>query len=1013
MSASNYLRRPGRTSKPTSDVRPGPPEGLGPGIVECLRVKGYCVLTDVVSPNDLDAAQGAIPNVDTWVQPAGLVQDGLLGDEGSSRIIRLEQTNREMKPPSGSGFPGIDFLMWQLLEGLTAPLREELGFSGCQRDETILHEAALSEWDNMDLEDEEAERWCNTFISHKVIIMLFLGPKRGVVELQPFDPDADSIEVTTEPGMAVVARTDELSFRFYSKGHEPTYAATCFIRQPHILLMRRKKMLEHMVPAAEQLDTYRMNRMREIKETEEQEDDESVPRKWVADGNRMFFKQELINVRSASCRLASDWDWETTQLAVLRGGTDTVLTVPLQRWDHNVYFRQEGDSDAGFPKTNCRHGAFMDGYDLLDNWKFKLTVTESEAMDPAQKQALEVAYEAMHQAGYKKTPGASYPIGMFVGQGTSEWYHADRRPAEIPGMFSLTSWSSSITAGRLSFLLNCKGPSLSIDTDQASSLTAVFQASDAISRKGRFTPSTAACAIGAHLVLASVIWLARSQSGSFSNTGRCFTFGDNADGLVVADGVGCGLLKPRMEIVDEEEIIDCDSVGTIVGSASNNSGGRASNLRAPHGTSLQELLLEAIEASGIQPADLDIMECHGPSNCTGDYIEVMSMVSVMRAQPEDQGSMLQASCSKSNVGNSISMAGLSGLIKTMLCIRWGIVMPNVHLKCLNSRVDLGDPRCQSLSIATELLEQGLGNIDTNVFAGVTAFGWGGTNIHIQCFGNPDEGPRPEAEAWQDEPKSRLLYWPAGGGDIDIDRRPRKGYFIIGTFNEWKEGVHMHSEGDGCHGYTLTLGENRWEQFQILIDGNTSKVMHPGQYKAPKGTKVYGPDDLEGIHEVTWLLDARGKEGHSPAGRMGDRYRVRIHVAGKWMVVTWTKLEDAITPTPAVPLPAATYCLRGSWDDYEGMLAMDPVAATPGVYSAQVTLRGRGGSFIIFRNDDPAQAIYPARPNSPWNEAILGPDDPMEGLEWCLFGRAGDCFKIEFRRTLEDDADTMKLKWHKL
>lgn len=227
---------------------------------------------------------------------------------------------------------------------------------------------------------------------------------------------------------------------------------------------------------------------------------------------------------------------------------------------------------------------------------------------------------------------------------------------------------------------------------------------------------------------------------------------------------------------------------------------------------------------------------------------------------------------------------------------------------------------------------------------------------------------------------------------------------------------------------MTLGENGWEHFRILIDGDSRRVLHPGFERAPKETAVVGPD--EGSEDY-WTIDGRCDTYGVPSevmggdvvaaeadaltrvtvetadmGKPGDRYRIRLHVHGKWRMVTWHKSEAAPesseTPTDDV---RGKYYLKSDWSAWT--LAPLPPAAdgVPGVYSAEVKLLKPGGKFQVVRNSDPRQLLYPCT----WGEdrdTVCGPDEYGEGCYWKLGGSEGDVFKIDFQRHL----DTMKVSY---
>ncbi|CAE8640536.1 unnamed protein product, partial [Polarella glacialis] len=753
--------------------------------------------------------------------------------------------------------------------------------------------ASDPELEEAELIDQEASDWSSIFTSRKIMIMVFLGPGKGTLEMQPYDDEANVTEITTAPGLVVVLRTDQLSFKFFCRGREATHVATSFMLQNDILRMHRNKLEEHLTPPALELDQWIENRLREIKENEPDEPDWSagdratIPRSFIHAANRTWFKRQTTLVRGASARLPVSWEPEVFFLG-LTSGCDTVIEVPIMRWEHSTVYSDAPDCWAQDPpKTNCRHAAFVDGVELFDAKLFSLSLAETKGMDPGQRLVLEVTYDALYRSGMRKATLINSSTGMYVGTSMSEWNFADKG-ADV-GIFGATGGSPSITAGRLSFCLGCKGASLAVDTEAASGLSSVFMASESVEKKGVGNIQDLACAIGVHLCLAKAWWPAHSAAGFLCPAGRCFTFDSSAAGHVRSEGVGTVVVRCQSETVDGVEVQDDQPlVGTIVGGATSNSG-RSAGMHAPSGPAEQAVLIEACRKSGITPFDVDVVECHGSGRFIADAVEVASCAKALRDGDSDDAEMLQLCSMKSNVGNSIETSGISSLIKTMYSIRWGILCANVHLRQLNPHLDLQN---SPVMMSTEPTEQKL----SAMFQGVSSWGFGGTNVHIHCYGGVDEEIRLPPEPTPQQFRPRLAYWPGGGGDLGSMNRPRRGFFVTGSWNGWSDPQPMEAETDGCWGYTLAMGENCFEQFQILIDGNDAKVLHPQRYKAPKGSEVFGPTRQEEIEqESTWFIDGRpfsaaalpesGSEAladtldytNEDQALPGQLFRVRLHI----------------------------------------------------------------------------------------------------------------------------------------
>jgi len=297
---------------------------------------------------------------------------------------------------------------------------------------------------------------------------------------------------------------------------------------------------------------------------------------------------------------------------------------------------------------------------------------------------------------------------------------------------------------------------------------------------------------------------------------------------------------------------------------------------------------------------------------------------------------------------------------------------------------------------------------------VSARGFGGMNVNLTTFGSMDEGKMPPPKVLPEECRPKLSYWPSGGG-APLDH-PRRGFFISGTWNEW--GAQKMDEDDGVYEFTVTLGENRWEQFVIMLDGDETRVLHPNRYKAPKGGMVVGPESV-GIRESTWLIDGRSQHAayervtdesalgidgdaavaataeqpaSSDEGRPGTQYRVRLHISGKWRAVSWARIGLA----ESLHVPTGRYYLFGSWSSWsiDGCIEME--AVSPGVFIGSLTLHQGAIQFLVLRNRDMGQVIYPLAENAHMDAPVVGPDDLIHQGNWLLRGMTGDVFRIELR-----------------
>lgn len=337
------------------------------------------------------------------------------------------------------------------------------------------------------------------------------------------------------------------------------------------------------------------------------------------------------------------------------------------------------------------------------------------------------------------------------------------------------------------------------------------------------------------------------------------------------------------------------------------------------------------------------------------------------------------------------------------------------------------------------------------FCGVTSRGLGGTVTHAivgvharQMQELPHVLPRPPVA-----PREAIAFWPAGGGELKDAALPDDGYYVLGTWMDSDTPQQMEEEEPGVYGLTVVLGTGLTERFQLLVDGDRRRVLRPARPDAPPGSAVVGPEQpgASGSRDFSWLLDARESwlpvlataspaiedseeleelstrhlpqrrqmrfvRSHvAPVGRLGENFRIRLHVSGRWRMVDWAKLDEQ--PAAALQAGEATYTLVGSWD-WSAQVPFDASSSSSeGLHRAAVTLKRDGAyQFLVLMNGDWEQAFYPMAPSYGWTaeDGVLGPDSGGQDAFWTLEGRAGETFQVEFLRRLEQGLEVRSVTW---
>ncbi len=434
--------------------------------------------------------------------------------------------------------------------------------------------------------------------------------------------------------------------------------------------------------------------------------------------------REPIAIVGMACRFpgAPDLDafWK-----LLREGSDAVCEVPPDRWDAEAYF----DPDYHVPgKMSTRWGGFLPSIDGFDAQFFGISPREAATMDPQQRLLLEVASEALEHAGVSPDRLSGSRTGVFVGICNSDYHQLilDRGAAGID-LYMATGSAHSVASGRLSYTLGLRGPSVSVDTACSSSLVAFHLACQSI----RAGESRTALACGVNLVISPLTTVALSQSGMMAPDGRCKAFDASGDGFVRGEGCGVVVLK-RLS----HAMADGDRVLALVRGSAANQDGRSSGLTAPNGPSQEAVMRAALENAGVAPGDVGYIETHGTGTPLGDPIEVKALGNVYGPGHAKSRPLLIGSV-KTNIGHLESAAGIAGVIKTALALRHGQIPASLHFRKPNPHI-----AWDSIPVAVCATLRQFPRADKPLVAGVSSFGFSGTNVHVII----EEAPAPVAPA---------------------------------------------------------------------------------------------------------------------------------------------------------------------------------------------------------------------------------------------------------------------------
>ncbi|WP_344958682.1 type I polyketide synthase, partial [Actinomadura miaoliensis] len=412
----------------------------------------------------------------------------------------------------------------------------------------------------------------------------------------------------------------------------------------------------------------------------------------------------------------------------LTGRGDAIREVPEDRW---APFDDGSPEVADRLAATTRLGGFLDDVAAFDAAFFGITPREAAVMDPQQRLVLEVAWEAFEHAGLGPAALRGSRTGVFVGVSAPEYAAFTASDLAALEAFTATGAALSIVANRLSYLLDLRGPSMIVDTACSSSLVAAHLAVRAL-RDGE---ADVALAGGVNVLLSPTITMTFDQAGGTASDGRCKAFDASADGMVRAEGCGALVLK---RLSDARR--DGDRVLAVIRGSGVNSDGRSNGLVAPNSEAQKALLRQVYAASGVDPRDVDYVEAHGTGTFLGDPIEATALGEVLGAGRDADAPLLIGSV-KSNLGHLESAAGAAALVKTVLALHHRVIPPSIHYKEPNPHIPFDDLRLRVVAHETPWPERG-----RPALAGVSGFGFGGTNAHLVLEEAPRPAPRPSPPA---------------------------------------------------------------------------------------------------------------------------------------------------------------------------------------------------------------------------------------------------------------------------
>jgi len=539
---------------------------------------------------------------------------------------------------------------------------------------------------------------------------------------------------------------------------------------------------------------------------------------------------EPVAVIGVGCRFPGGADDVDQLWQLLRDGRDGLTETPAHRWDKRRLF----DSNLEAPGKICssRGGFIADGLSF-DAGFFGIAPVEAQSLDPQQALLLEVVWQAFEQANIDPSTAYNTKTGVFIGASSPD--NAVRLmggPLDRVDAYHGSGCAFAPLAGRVSYQYGLLGPSFVVDTACSSSLVSLHLALDSL-QKGE---SDIALAGGVQLNSHPGFSVTFSKAKMLSPDGRCKTFDKEANGYVRGEGCGVIILK---RVSDARA--DGDTIMALMRGSAVNQDGPSGGLTVPSGPAQVRVIRDSLKSAGLSPNDISYIEAHGTGTALGDPIEVGALGEVFGGgRPEDHPLIIGSL--KTNFGHLEAAAGIAGAIKTILTLQKREIPPHLNLVTPNPLISWDElPIRVAKGKPIELPESG------RVNAGVSSFGFSGTNAHV-VFSTCDDDPVSSKS-------------PPSTGPVVLPISARSDFALTSLARRYEEVFTDGSVDPGAiaaaawhsrakHDHRIAVVEDDREKLSAKLGSVVNGVQEPGVVKGVTGS---GPD------KVVFVFSGQGSQ----------------------------------------------------------------------------------------------------------------------------------------------------------
>ncbi|WP_342418534.1 SDR family NAD(P)-dependent oxidoreductase [Paenibacillus sp. FSL H8-0168] len=586
----------------------------------------------------------------------------------------------------------------------------------------------------------------------------------------------------------------------------------------------------------------------------------------------------------------------------LRDGKDCITEIPKDRWDHSMHFDEDRNQSG---KAYSKWGGFIKGVDQFDPMFFNISPREAQIIDPQERLFLKCVYETIEDAGYTREAlglerglGQDRNVGVFVGVMYEEYQLYGAQEQARGRMIAVPGNPASI-ANRVSYFCNFHGPSMAVDTMCSSSLTTIHLACQSL-QQGE---CELAIAGGVNVSIHPNKYLMLGQGRFVSSKGRCESFGQGGDGYVPGEGVGAVLLKPLAKA-----IADGDHIYGVVKGTSVNHGGKTNGFSVPNPHAQASVIGRAFKKAGINPRTISYIEAHGTGTSLGDPIEIAGLQKVFQEYTEDK-QFCAIGSAKSNIGHCESAAGIAGVTKVLLQLKYGQIVPSLHSKTLNPNIDFSD--------SPFIVQQELGEwkrpvvtmngktVEYPRIAGISSFGAGGSNAHVLIEEYiPEEQETRQAATSLQNPVMIVL---------SARNKERLDEQVHRLLAELKELEYSQTSLEDI-AFTLQVGREAMEERLAVIVKSTRELTEKLE------SFLAGNEDIDGLYlgqakknkDILAVLEA-----DEDMAKMVDswiskgKYTKLAELWVKGLLFDWTRLYENTSPR-RISLPTYPFAKESYW-----------------------------------------------------------------------------------------------------